>query len=58
MLSIEQCRKHLGEEGDDLSDEQVREIREAMREIAIIALEDMKERATQEEEGLFEADSM
>lgn len=48
----------MGEEGDDLSDEQVREIREAMREIAIIALEDMKERATQEEEGLFEADSM
>jgi hypothetical protein len=49
MLSISECRKLIGETAKDLSDEQVTEIRDALYELASIALDAAEEKRIEAE---------
>jgi len=40
MLSIEDCREHLGSDGKDLSDEELEKLRDSLYQLAELALED------------------
>tara|TARA_B100000508_G_scaffold140877_2_gene144000 strand:- start:717 stop:941 length:225 start_codon:yes stop_codon:yes gene_type:complete len=37
MLSIEECRKHLGEKGEQMTDEEVVEVKESLYGLAELA---------------------
>ena len=39
MISIEECRKHLGDKGNQMSDEEVEKIRDSLYGLAELALE-------------------
>jgi hypothetical protein len=49
MLSISECRKLIGETANDFSDNQVREIRDALYELASIALDAAEEKRIEAE---------
>ena len=48
MLSIEECRKELGKSGEEMTDEQVQEVRDSLYSMAELALDTYIERCNTE----------
>lgn len=46
MLTVEECRKKLGERGEDLSDEEIIQLRDAVYQVAETVIDDHLERKT------------
>ncbi len=50
MLSIEDCREHLGNDGKDLSDEELEKLRDSLYQLSEIILDDYLESLKQDRE--------